>query len=162
MKISLLVAVSENNVIGVNNQLPWHLPADLQYFKQLTLEHTIIMGRKTFDSIGKPLPKRENIVITRNNSFKVDGVIAFQTIEDALAYCNNKDEVFIIGGDEIFKQFVNRADFIYRTKVHTYIEDGDAFFDEINLNEWELVKSEKHTKDEKNPFDYTFEIFKRK
>ena len=121
MKISLLVAVSENNVIGVNNQLPWHLPADLQYFKQLTLEHTIIMGRKTFDSIGKPLPKRENIVITRNNSFKVDGVIAFQTIEDALAYCNNKDEVFIIGGDEIFKQFVNRADFIYRTKVHTYI-----------------------------------------
>lgn len=161
MKLSIIVATSLNNVIGVDNQLPWHLPADLKYFKQLTTGHTILMGRKTFESIGRPLPNRINIVITRSKSFEVEGVIVQNSIEDALQYCQNKDEVFIIGGDTIYKQMMPMVQKIHLTKVHTVIENGDAFFPELDLKQWTLRSSVFHEKDDKNAFDYTFEIFEK-
>ncbi|KXK43278.1 MAG: dihydrofolate reductase [Bacteroidetes bacterium OLB11] len=156
MNISIIVAVSENNVIGVQNQLPWHLPADLKYFKHLTTGYPIIMGRKTFDSIGKPLPNRENIVLTQNHLFAVDGVLTFHSVDEVLDYCKNKNEVFVIGGNKIFKLFLNRSNTIYRTVVHTKIPNGDTFFSDINRDEWTLVKSDFHTKDEKNIFRLYF------
>lgn len=161
MKLSLLVAVSLNHVIGIHNQLPWHLPADLKYFKKLTTGHTILMGRKTYDSIGKPLPNRESVVITRSQDFYADGIIVKNSIEDAIEYCKDKDEVFVIGGEIIFNQMMSFADTLYFTRVHTIIENGDAFFQEPDSDEWKLVKSDFHEKDDKNEFDYTFEVYKR-
>ncbi len=162
MKLSIIVATSLNHVIGVNNQLPWHLPADLKYFKQLTTGHTIIMGRKTYESIGKALPNRLNIVITRSKTFEADGVIVKNSIEDALDYCQNLDEVCIIGGDTIYQQMMQLTQTIYVTKVHTHIENGDAFFPELDLKQWRLSSSVFHEKDDRNAFDYTFEIYERK
>jgi dihydrofolate reductase len=161
MKLSIIVATSLNHVIGVGNQLPWHLPADLKYFKQLTSGHAIVMGRKTFESIGRPLPNRINIVITRSKSFEVEGVIVQNSIEDALQYCQNMDEVFIIGGDTIYKQMMPMVQKIHLTKVHTVIENGDAFFPELDLKQWTLRSSVFHEKDDINAFDYTFEIFEK-
>ncbi|MBK7691058.1 MAG: dihydrofolate reductase [Bacteroidetes bacterium] len=161
MKLSIIVATSLNHVIGVSNQLPWHLPADLKYFKQLTNGHAIVMGRKTFESIGRPLPNRINIVITRSKSFEVEGVIVQHSIEDALQYCQNMDEVFIIGGDTIYQQMMHLAQTIYVTTVHTFIENGDAFFPELDLKQWTLRSNVFHEKDDKNAFDYTFEIFEK-
>ncbi len=162
MKLSLLVAVSLNHVIGIHNQLPWHLPADLKYFKKLTTGHTILMGRKTYDSIGKPLPNRENVVITHSKDFYADGAVVKNSIEDAIEYCKDKEEVFVIGGEIIFNQMMSLADTLYLTRVHTIIENGDAFFQEPGSDEWELVASDFHEKDDKNKFDYTFETYKRK
>lgn len=164
MKISIIVAVSFNQVIGVENQLPWHLPADLQYFKKLTLDHSIIMGRKTYESIGRPLPKRENIVITRDSHFNAEKVIIVNSIEQAIKHCEdrNQEEVFIIGGDTIYKQTMSIADQLYITRVNTVIEHGTAFFPEIDLNVWDLISSEWHPKDEKNQFDYTFELYAKR
>jgi dihydrofolate reductase len=159
--ISLLVAVSENQVIGVNNQLPWHLPNDLKYFKKLTTGHTIIMGRKTFDSIGKPLPNRTNVVITRNKQFHVEGIICKHSITEALEDNNSADEVFIIGGDTIYKQSLAYCDRVYLTRVHTIIANGDAFFPELKLDEWKLTSSEEGILDEKNILPHTFEIYDR-
>ena len=162
MKLSLIVAVSENQVIGRDNQLPWHLPADLKYFKSLTTGHTILMGRKTYESIGKPLPNRENIVITRDTSFKPEGVVVKHSLEDALHFCATKeDEVFIIGGDSIYKQALSWANKIYYTRVHCILEDGNAFFPELNLEEWKLLSSTYLVKDEKNEYDCTFEVYER-
>lgn len=163
MKLSIVVAHSLNQVIGIQNQLPWHLPADLKYFKQLTQGHCIVMGRKTFESIGKPLPNRENIILSRNENFKPEGTIAFQTIEEVLEYCKNKnEEIFIIGGEIIFNLLMPFANKIYRTLVHTEIEHGDAFFIILNKDEWKVVSSDFHSKDEKNIFDYTFEVLEKK
>jgi dihydrofolate reductase len=162
MTLSIIVAVSENHVIGVDNQLPWHLPADLKYFKSLTTGHPIIMGRKTFESIGRPLPNRENIVITRDLNFKHEGLVIKNTIEEAVNYCRHKDEeIFIIGGDTIYKQMLPWVNTIYYTKVHTIIENGTAFFPVLNFEEWRMVKSDYFVKDEKNEFDYTFEVYER-
>ena len=162
MNISIIVAVSENQVIGVDNQLPWHLPADLRYFKSLTTNHPIIMGRKTYDSIGRPLPNRENIIITRNTHFKHDGLVVVHSIEAALQHCQQQqhDEVFIIGGDTIYQQSISMANRIYLTRVHTYIEHGTAFFPVLDET-WQLVSAEAHTRDEKNDMDYTFEVYEK-
>jgi dihydrofolate reductase len=162
MKLSIIVAVSENNVIGIDNQLPWHLPADLKYFKNLTTGHTILMGRKTFESIGRPLPNRENIVITRDEQFQHEGIIIKHSIEDAIHYCRSKmDEVFIIGGDTIYQQTISWVNRIYYTRVHVLIENGTAFFPELNMEEWKMVQSDYFLKDEKNQYDYTFEVYDR-
>jgi dihydrofolate reductase len=161
MNISIIVAASLNHVIGVKNKLPWRLSADLKYFKQLTTGHTIVMGRKTFDSIGKALPNRENIVVTKNSSFRHEGIIVKHSIDEAFNYCKNHNDVFIIGGDTIYQQTIAFANTIYLTKVHTMIDDGDAFFEELNSNEWSLIKSESHKRDEKNEFDFTFEVYQR-
>ena len=161
MKLSIVVACSTNDVIGINNQLPWYLPADLKFFKNTTNGHTIIMGRKTFESIGKPLPNRENIVISRAKNFEANGIIVKHSIEDAIDYCKQKEEVFVIGGANIYAQILNKIDRIYLTRVHTIIENGDAFFSIKDTENWKLVSSETHTKDEKNIYDYTFEIYEK-
>jgi dihydrofolate reductase len=164
MKISIIVAVSENNVIGVSNQLPWHLSNDLKYFKSITQGHSIIMGRKTYDSIGRPLPNRENIIITSSKAIFDSALIIKNSIDDAINYCKEKnlDEVFIIGGDTIYKQTIDIAHKIYYTKVHTVIENGNAFFPILEKEKWKLMTSlPLQLKDEKNEYNHTFETYER-
>ena len=163
MTISSIVAFSENRVIGVDNDLPWHLPNDLKYFKKRTTNHTIIMGRNTYESIGKPLPNRENIIISRNPQYRVEGARVFDSIRAAIKYCESKakNEIFFIGGEQIYKECIQWTDKLYITRVHTTIENGTAFFPEINLEKWELTESEAHSADEKNAYDHTFETYLR-
>jgi dihydrofolate reductase len=160
---SMIVAVSENDVIGKDNQLIWHLPADLKFFKNLTMGHNIIMGRKTFESIGKALPGRTSVIITRNKNYTApEGCLVSNSLEEALrlAEKNNDTEAFIIGGAEIFKQAEDLCDKIYFTEVKASF-DGDTFF-HINKSTWKEIKREDHLKDEKNKFDYSFVEYVRK
>ncbi|GLB57871.1 dihydrofolate reductase [Cytobacillus sp. NCCP-133] len=160
--ISLMWAMDENRVIGKDNKLPWHLPEDLKFFKRTTMGHPIAMGRKTWDSIGRPLPGRENIVITRNKSFSCDGCTILNSIEELRKYSGDKEEeIFIIGGAEIFKAILPSADRLYLTMIYDQFE-GDTFFPELDIGNWELISKEKGIKDETNPFDYEFLIYKRK
>ncbi len=161
MKISLIVAASNNNCIGVNNKLPWKLSNDLKYFKKLTTNHCIIMGRNTFDSIGKPLPNRVNIVLSKNANLKINDVVIRKSLEDAIAYCQRwlQQEIFIIGGDSVYQQSIALADKIYLTRVATIIENGDAFFPELDAKAWSLASAEAFDKDEKNEFDHIFEVY---
>ena len=161
--ISLIVAASTNNAIGKANQMLWHLPEDFKFFKNTTWGMPIIMGRKTFDSIGKPLPGRMNIVITSNTDWKVDGVQVAANIDDAikLAETANAKEIFITGGGEIYKQTIVIADKIYITKVNTII-DGDVYFPEIDETVWELSFEKNVKADEKNAFDMSFQTWIRK
>jgi len=161
MIVSVVVAIAENNAIGKNNQLLWHLPADLKHFKQITSGHTVIMGRKTYDSIGKPLPNRRNIVMTRTEGLQIPGVEVTDNIEGALALCTMDEEVFIIGGAEIYKSTMNITNRIYLTRVHQSYE-ADAFFPEIDFNLWNETDVEKHLPDEKNHVAYTFSTLLRK
>ncbi|PLT29324.1 dihydrofolate reductase [Peribacillus deserti] len=159
--ISFLVAMDKNRVIGKDNGLPWHLPADLKYFKQVTMGHPIIMGRKTYESIGRPLPGRENIILTRNQEYKAEGCTIIHTIEELIELEENrKVECFVIGGAEIFNLSFSIADRIYITEIDEVFE-GDTHFPEINMKEWELVSKEKGPKDDKNPYDYYFCVYDR-
>ncbi len=160
MTISLIVAIAKNHVIGKNNQLIWHLPADLKYFKTMTLGHTVVMGRKTYDSMGKPLPGRQNVVITRQQNFQAEGVIIEPSLESALSNLK-EDEVFIIGGGEIFKQAIALVDKMYVTEINETF-DGDVYFPAINHDEWELTDARPFAKDEKNKYDYSFNLYERK
>ena len=160
MTISLIVAKSNNNVIGKNNQLIWHLPADLKHFKTITMGHTVVMGRKTYESMMKPLPGRTNVVITRQDNYHPERVIIKPSLEDALKDLEG-GEVFIIGGGEIFKQAMALANKLYITEIHANFE-GDTFFPEINPDEWVKTDIENHLKDEKNPYDYTYITYVRK
>ncbi len=162
MIISTIVAAAENGVIGKDNRIPWYLSADLKYFKKTTLNHHIIMGRKCFESIGKPLPKRTNIVITRNPFFIATGCIVVNSIEEALeiAQGNGENEAFIIGGGMIYEQSQEYWDRVYYTAVHADVE-GDIFFPKLDSQKWTEVKSEAHKADKKNDFDYTFKVFER-
>jgi dihydrofolate reductase len=160
--ISFVVAMDENRVIGKDNQLPWHLPEDLKFFKRVTMGHPIAMGRKTHESIGRVLPGRENIVITRQPDYRSEDCTIFYSVEDFVKYSLNiSDEIFVIGGAEIFKETFPHVDRLYITLIH---EDfaGDTFFPEFNLGEWELVSNEQGIKDEKNPYDYDFRLYVRK
>ncbi|RZL47833.1 MAG: dihydrofolate reductase [Pedobacter sp.] len=159
-QISIVVAISENNAIGKNNQLLWHLPADLKHFKEITSGHPIIMGRKTYDSIGRALPNRRNIVITRTTSLSIPNVEVVNTLEDALSRCENENEVFVIGGAEIYKHALSLSNRIYLTTVHHSYE-ADTFFPELNKDEWKEVASEYHPSDEKNSVAYTFSTLER-
>lgn len=159
--ITLIVAAAENNAIGINNQMPWHLPNDFKYFKRNTMAHSVLMGRKTFDAIGKPLPDRRNIVITRNANFQGEDIDVANSIQEALLYCRDEREVFIIGGANIYQQALPLANKVLLTRVHTHIE-GDAFFPELPAEEWKLVSSEPHQADDKHAFNYTFEVYTRK
>lgn len=163
MRVSLLLAASENNVIGKDNKLPWHLPDDLKYFKNLTWGLPILMGRKTFDSIGKPLPGRKSIVITRNGSWQHEGVDVVHSIEDAIQKAEGYGarEIFVIGGAEIFETALPTSDRIYLTRIH-HPFDGDVFFPELNEAEWNLASSRFCEKDEKNAFDHTYQVWERK
>ncbi len=162
MIISCIVAVANNNVIGKDNDIPWYLPNDLKYFKKRTLNHHILMGRKCYESIGKPLPKRTNVIITRDPFFISSNCIVCRSIEEALstAYDNNEEEVFIIGGGTIYDQTQNIWDKLYLTEVDLDVE-GDVFFPKIDLAEWDLISSEDHPKDEKNAFNYSFKVYQR-
>lgn len=157
--ISLIVAASENNVIGKNNQLIWHLPEDLKYFKEQTSGKPVIMGRKTFESIiqavGRPLPNRQNIVITRDANFHYESVLCAKDLPEAIRLAGNVLEIMIIGGGSIYAQAVPLVDKIYLTRVH-HIVDGDVFFPKLDLNQWSVIKEEAHPADEKNIYSYTF------
>ena len=161
--ISLIVAASNNNAIGKANAMLWHLPEDLKFFKNTTWGMPIIMGRKTFESVGKPLPGRTNIVVTSNKDWTADGTITTTNIEEALkaAQATGAKEIFITGGGEIYKQTMAIANKIYLTRVNTEI-DGDAFFPEINESIWEKVFEKKVAADERNKFDMNFERWERK
>ncbi|MCL6585986.1 MAG: dihydrofolate reductase [Anoxybacillus sp.] len=160
--ISLIVAMDNNRVIGKDNQLPWHLPADLAYFKKTTMGHPIVMGRKTFVSIGRPLPGRENIIVTRNRSFQAEGCTIIHSVADIKTIASErKEEVFVIGGAEIFQATLPFADRLYITKIDAHFP-GDKFFPPFSETDWRLVSSTKGPKDEKNPYDYTFLVYERK
>ena len=163
MSISLIVAAAENNSIGKNNQLLWHLPNDLKFFKNTTWGMPVIMGRKTFEAVNKPLPGRFNIVITRQDGWKADGVIVVKDINDALqkAAETNCKEIFIIGGGEIYKQAIEMAGKIYLTRVHANI-DGDTFFPAIDENKWQIINNEDFGVDEKHAFAYSFQVWTKK
>jgi dihydrofolate reductase len=158
--ISIIVATDEENGIGKDNQLMWHLPKDLKFFKNTTSGHPVIMGRKTYDSVGRPLPNRRNIIITRQKDLKIDGVEVFNEFEKAVKACADEDEVFIVGGGEIYKQALPFTDKIYLTKVHRKF-NADAFFPEFNKEEWKLISKEDHEQDEKHAFSFSFLTFVR-
>jgi dihydrofolate reductase len=164
MIVSIIVATSLNHAIGKDNQLLWHLPADLKFFKTTTMGCPVVMGRKTFQSIGRTLPGRQNVVITRDKNFNADNrfdLTVVGSIDEALVKLHAEKEVFIIGGGEIYKQSIDSVDTIYITLVHTVI-DGDVYFPEIDKSKFDLVWEEKHVADEKNKFDFTFQKFERK
>ncbi|MBU0697127.1 MAG: dihydrofolate reductase [Bacteroidetes bacterium] len=160
MTISIIVATDEENGIGKNNQLMWHLPKDLKFFKSTTSGHPVIMGRKTYDSVGKPLPNRRNIIITRQKDLKIEGVEVFNELENAIKACVDEEEVFIVGGGEIYKQALPFTDKIYLTKVH-HTFNADAFFPELNYSEWKLISKEEHEPDEKHAYCFSFITFSR-
>lgn len=169
MKLSIIVAASENNIIGRQGDLPWRLSADLKNFKRLTMGHCLIMGRKTYDSIGRPLPGRVSIVLSRDTASgaaqQTDNLLTAGSLQRAVSLVSttqmSHEEAFITGGGEIYRLALPQADRIYRTRVHTTIE-GDASFPEVNWNDWQLTQEEPHKADDKNEFDYTFEFWQRK
>lgn len=163
MIVSLLVAAAENNVIGKDNQLPWHLPNDLSYFKNQTWAMPILMGRKTFESIGKALPGRKNIVITRQYGWSHEGVSVVHSIEEAIEKAEDFGvrEIFIIGGAEIFKSVFAKADRIYLTRIHHNF-DGDVYFPEVREGGWQLVRERSCAPDQKNVYAHSFQVWERK
>lgn len=163
MMLSLLVAASQNDVIGKDNKLPWHLPDDLKYFKNLTWAMPILMGRKTFDSIGKPLPGRKGIVITRNKEWNGEGVDSVHSIDEAIAKAEayGAKEVFVIGGAQIFETALPKADRVYLTRIH-HTFDGDTFLPAIDEAQWHLASQIFRAADDKNAYDHTYQIWERK
>ncbi|MGM0845419.1 MAG: dihydrofolate reductase [Bacillota bacterium] len=160
--ISFVWAMDENGVIGYENKLPWRLPEDLKFFKETTMGHPIVMGRKTYKSIGKPLPGRENIILTRDASFEAEGCIIFHEIEEVLHYAEEREvEVMVTGGAEIFKKFIPYADKLYVTRIYDTFE-GDTYFPELNWDEYELISTKQGVQNEKNPYHYVFEEYKKK
>lgn len=166
MKRSMIVAMAQNRVIGINNKLPWYLPNDLKYFKQVTMGKPIVMGRKTFESIGKPLPGRTNIVITRNESWSADGVKVSHSLNDAYALAeavceiDGQNELMIIGGDQIYQSSLQEIDRIYLTQVHAVV-DGDAWFPEVDWSQWKELAREDFSAEGNNPYDYSFIVLER-
>ena len=163
MTLSIVVILSTNNVIGRDNKLPWHMPADLKRFKNLTMGHHVLMGRKTFDEIRKPLPGRINVVITRDHSFGAEGVAIARSVDEAInkAEAAGDREIFLIGGGEIFRQVIHRADRMYVTRIHAEI-GGDTTFPEFDdVSEWRLVDAEHFEADERNAYPYSFLTYER-
>ena len=159
-KLAMIVAAAENDVIGINGDLPWQLSADLRRFKRLTMGHHIIMGRKTFDSIGRLLPGRTTVIVTRQSDFECDGALIANSIEEAIALCGEDDLPFVTGGAEIYRLAIPFVSEIHLTRVHTEI-DGDTDLPEIAWDDWTLVEEVGFQKDEKNNFDYSFQTFTR-
>ena len=163
MILSIIVAVSENHAIGKDNQLPWHLPEDLKFFKRTTIGKPVLMGRKTYDSLGKPLPCRLNIVVSRQTPQLPEGVLLCGTLEEGIKRLQeeNTEEGFIIGGGQIFAEAMPEIDRMYITLVHTIIEEATAFFPTIDHSHWHLVWEEKHNADDKHKYDFTFQQYER-
>lgn len=160
MIVSLVAAMSENRVIGRNGGLPWHLPKDLQYFKKLTVDHTVIMGRKTFDEVKRPLANRRNVVITRSPDFHPPGVTVVPTLAEALALGATEAEVFVIGGGEIYRLALPRADRLYLTVVHAQVE-GDTLFPEFEAAAWALESEARQEADAKHAYRFSFRVYNR-
>lgn len=159
--INIVVAKASNNVIGAKNDLIWHLPNDLKHFKNLTSGHPIIMGRKTYESLGRPLPNRTNIVVTRDSNWTADGIVKVNSLEKAIDSALKIDEdIYIIGGGNIYKQAMEFTDILYITEVHHEF-DGDTYFPEIDTDDWEEIERENFKKDEKHPFAYSFVTYKK-
>lgn len=160
MKITMVAAAAENNALGKNNDLIWHLPDDFKRFKAITSHHHIIMGRKTFETFPKLLPNRKHVVITRQKNYNREDVEVVHSLEEALKFSSDETEVFIIGGGEIYKQALPFAHKIELTRVHDTFE-ADAFFPEIDESRWKLINSEYHGKDERHNYDFTYLTYKR-
>lgn len=156
--------MDKNRAIGKGNDIPWYLPADLKYFKKNTSGHHIIMGRKCFNSIGKPLPNRTNIILTRDPFFVVTNCLIAHSIQEALqiAHDNNETEAFIIGGGMIYEQSLSLWDKMYITEVDLEVKDPEIFFPKLDYSKWSLSSEESHMKDERNAYDYTFKIYEKK
>lgn len=159
--IIIIAAVAENNALGKDNNLLWHLPGDFKRFKEITSGHHIIMGRKTFESFPKPLPNRTHIVVSRQKNFEPENCIVTENLEKAIAVCPQNEDIFIIGGGEIYRQSMSLADKLDITRVH-YSFEADVYFPEIDSEIWELTSETFNPKDEKHLFDYTFQTFVRK
>jgi|TARA_Y100000310_G_scaffold344724_2_gene459063 dihydrofolate reductase len=160
MKVSFVVAMGKNRVIGKDNSLPWSMPADMKRFKELTTGKTIVMGRKTFESIGKALPNRKNIILTRDENYKAEHCIVVNSIEEALEIAESEEEVMVIGGANIYEQFLPKANRIYLTIIDNDF-GGDKYFPEYG-NEWKEIEREEHEADEENKYDYVFLTLERK
>ena len=164
MKISMIAAMAHDRVIGKDNQMPWHLPADLAHFKRVTLGKPVLMGRKTFESIGRPLPGRRNLVISRNPDYRIDGVEVVESLEAALALLASGEaveELMVIGGGHLYAQLLPRADRLYLTQIDL-AAPGDTRFPAFDDGEWSCLESEAYLADEKNPHPYRFEIWQRR
>lgn len=167
MKISIVVAVSDNDAIGTGGDLLWRLPKDMQYFKEVTLGHHVVMGRKTYESIPekfRPLPGRVNVVITRQKGYQAPGCKIVSSVEEAIKFAemNEEDEVMIIGGGEVYREVFGIADKIYLTKVHHTFRGADTYFPEVTKLNWQPVFRERHFADEKHKYDFEFIVLERK
>ncbi len=159
--ISIIAAIGKNNELGKGNTLLWHMPADMKYFRETTKGHAVIMGRKTFESLKGPLPNRKNIVITRDKKYKKNGIEVAHSLSEALGKAKGDDEVFIIGGAEIYKQAMDYADRLYITHIDATDKKADTFFEEIIPIVWNETSHQEHKKDSENPFNYTFSIYEK-
>jgi len=159
--ISIIVAIDEQGVIGVNGKLPWRLSDDLKHFKKITMGKPIVMGRKTHESIGRPLPGRENIVISRDQNYKTDGCTVLNSLDEVWEYCIDSEELMITGGAEFYRQALDRAHRIYLTEVHTRV-NGDTYFPEFSRAEWKEIQRQDFSTDEKNEYDYSFVVLQRR
>ncbi|MFM4972589.1 type 3 dihydrofolate reductase [Aeromonas veronii] len=163
MKISMIAAMAHDRVIGKDNQMPWHLPADLAHFKRVTLGKPVLMGRKTFESIGRPLPGRRNLVISRNPDYQAEGIEVVGSVEASLALLagSSVEELMVIGGGHLYAEMLPSADCLYLTRIDLAVE-GDTRFPVIDDGQWQRVDCESHPADEKNPYPYSFEIWQRR
>ena len=159
--LSIIVAMAKNHTIGINNSLPWRCPEDLKYFKALTMGHHMIMGRKTFDSIGKPLPGRTTVVVTRNADLEIAGCVIAHSLKEAIAACAGDDEIFIVGGAELYRQAVPLADTLYITEIQQDVE-GDAHFPEFDISAWQETSREVRTQDTPQPLEFHFVTYRKK
>lgn len=161
MHISIIVAMAHHRVIGLKNQMPWHLPADLKHFKAVTMGKPMIMGRKTFESIGRPLPGRLNIVITRNLDWHADGVTTVHSLGDALIAAGAVDEVMIIGGGHLYAEALPKANRLYLTQIDLLVPEADTWFPAYETSDWQVVHEDFHQPDDKNPHAYCFQTLER-
>ena len=163
MKISMIAAMAHDRVIGKDNQMPWHLPADLAHFKRITLGKPILMGRKTFESIGRPLPGRRNLVISRNPDYQAEGIEVVGSVEAALALLagSSVEELMVIGGGHLYAEMLPSADCLYLTRIDLAVE-GDTRFPAFDDGQWQRIECESHPADEKNPHPYSFETWQRR
>lgn len=161
MRISLIVAVAANNVIGADGGLPWHLPNDFRYFKQTTMGKPIVMGRRTWESIGRPLPGRQNIVLTRDGEFVAPGATVVTSADAAIAAAGDSGELMVIGGGQVYTLFLDKAERIYLTRVATDA-DGDTIFPELDDRCWQLVSREQHAADDRHAFAFEFRVYERR
>ncbi|MCB0658207.1 MAG: dihydrofolate reductase [Saprospiraceae bacterium] len=164
MMISAIAAMSRNRAIGVDNDLPWHMPEDFKFFKRMTKGHHILMGRRNFNSLdNRPLKHRTNIVLTRNPFFIATGIVVVHSLEEGIAFAeaDGEEELFIIGGEEVYRLALPYCDRLYLTEIDVDVPDADAFFPEFDHTEWKESRRDQHSADDRNPYDYTFVTYER-